>query len=548
MKKLFPLIKDRLVLFLVGIVAGILAGMSTSYVISLIKKGLASVDQIDQSFILQIIGLSLLAAIFGIASGYFMARVTAIVVRTLTQSLSEKILKANYEFVESNSERIVPVLTRDITVLSEYINRFPQFIISSTTVIVTIGVLLTTDWKLTSFFILAFALQSMLVAITLPLVRRLTKNATHYHNHLYRDLANLVSGLKELSLNQDRRSKYITEVVSSNVNNWNNATIRSKVLYETTDRTSDLLVFILSGLLMFLGATVLPVNFDSFKVILPTILFLLPFTIKIAGYFRYRSTAMVSLSQIHKLGIEISDERIDSCEDIKATNDPQNSFLRMKEVKFQYQNSKHETPISFGPVNIEFKKNNITFIIGGNGSGKTTFTKILTGLYRPTDGELIFNNQVVSNANLLSYRNQFSSYFTDSHVFEYLTHITDSFLETHSNKFISMLQMQHKVSIHEKQFNTTKLSYGQKSRLGLIANLLDDKEIYVFDEWAANQDPHYKEVFYYDILPHLKRQGKTVIVISHDEKYFDVADEIIELQEGMVVKNQLLNHEIFTEV
>ncbi|MEQ9565663.1 MAG: ATP-binding cassette domain-containing protein, partial [Pseudomonadales bacterium] len=170
-----------------------------------------------------------------------------------------------------------------------------------------------------------------------------------------------------------------------------------------------------------------------------------------------------------------------------------------------------------------------------NGSGKTTFSKILTGLYMPTLGTVYFNGEPIHEDNLISYRNQFSAYYADSHVFEHLSHIEASYLEDHAENYISMLELESKVEVEDQKFSSTKLSYGQRSRLALIANMLDNKEIYVFDEWAANQDPHFKSIFYYEILPFLKERGKTVIVISHDEKYFEVADAIIELQEGMRV-------------
>lgn len=549
MKKLFPLIKNRLGLFALGIATGVLSGTSTSHIISMIKSGLENVENIDGSFIAQIIGFSFTAAMLGIASGYFMAKITAIVVRNLTQNLSEKILMANYEYIETNSDRIVPVLTRDITVLSEFINRFPQFIISVTTVLITLTVLFITDWQLTSFFIIAFAIQSILVASTLPVVKKLTKKTTRFNNFLYRDLANLVAGLKELSLNSTRRNEYISSVISTNLHNWNNSTIKSKVLSETTDRLSDLLVFVFCAFLMFLGVTLLPIDFQTFKVVLPTILFLIPFTMKIAGYFRYKSTAMVSLNQIHQLGVDIGNQKLSSFEKINSTPTSNNPFLRFEDLEFQYKTSKHENAITFGPLNISFRKNEITFIVGGNGSGKTTFSKLLAGLYIPTGGKIYYGDQEIREANLISYRDLFSAYFTDSHVFEYLTHVDQDFLSDHAENYISMLEMDHKVSVEDRKFSTTKLSYGQRSRLGLIANMLDNKEVYLFDEWAANQDPHFKEVFYYEILPFLKEKGKTVIVISHDEKYFKVADTIIELEEGMTVGDyKRVGEEILTPV
>ncbi|MCV9386829.1 cyclic peptide export ABC transporter [Reichenbachiella ulvae] len=534
MKKLFPLIKNRLGLFIIGAITGVASGFCTSRVITMIKTGLDSVDNINENFIFQIIGYSIIATILGIGSGYFIAKITSIVIRQLTQNLSEKILKANYEYIESASSRIVPVLTRDITMLSEFINRIPQFLVSVTTVVATLYVMFLSDWKLTSFFMIAFVLQIIMVASTLPLVRKLTRNSTKYNNYLYRDLSNLVSGLKELSLNEARRNDYISLVISENLKFWNKSEVRRKVLLETNDRLSDLLVFIFSGLLMYAGATILPIDFYQFKVILPTILFLIPFTTKIASFFRLKSGAMVSLEQIHKLGLDVDKRKIESSEQLKPNHESNVPILKFSKIKFQYQTQQHENPITFGPLDIAFKKNNITFIIGGNGSGKTTFSKILTGLYIPISGSIQYYDEEVKMENLISYRNLFSAYYADSHVFEHLSHIEASYLEEKADNFINMLEMESKVEIEGDTFSTISLSYGQRSRLALIANMLDNKDIYVFDEWAANQDPYFKGIFYHKILPYLKEIGKTIIVISHDEKYFEVADEIIELQEGMI--------------
>ncbi|RJE72728.1 hypothetical protein BGP76_01825 [Reichenbachiella sp. MSK19-1] len=504
----------------------------------MLKTGLDSVDNINSEFILYILAYSLAATILGIASGYFLAKITSIVIRKLTQQLSEKILRADYEYIEASSERIVPVLTRDITVLSEFINRIPQFLVSMTTVIATLYVMFVSDGQLTFFFTLAFVLQIIMIAATLPFVRKLTRRATKYNNFLYRDLSSMVSGLKELSLNGARRKDYISLVISSNLRNWNNAEVKRKVLLETTDRLSDLLVFVFSGLLMYAGVTILPIDFDHFKAILPTILFLIPFTTKIAAFFRLKSSATVSLEQINKLGIAVDQHQISSNKNIPESIESNSPILTFDSVSFQYQEQQHENPITFGPLNLRLQKNKITFIIGGNGSGKTTFSKILTGLYIPTDGIIKYHEEPISQENLISYRDLFSAYYADSHVFEYLSHIDKEYLSSNANEFISLLEMGEKVHIDGDQFSSTKLSYGQRSRLALIANMLDNKEIYVFDEWAANQDPYFKGIFYHKILPFLKEKGKTVIVISHDEKYFDVADEIIELKEGMVASEK----------
>ncbi|MBH9340157.1 cyclic peptide transporter, partial [Pseudomonas aeruginosa] len=85
-------------------------------------------------------------------------------------------------------------------------------------------------------------------------------------------------------------------------------------------------------------------------------------------------------------------------------------------------------------------------------------------------------------------------------------------------------------------FSTPDLSTGQRKRLALINAWLEERPVLVFDEWAADQDPAFRRVFYTELLPDLKRQGKTIIVISHDDRYFEMADQLIRLSAGKVVK------------
>ena len=79
----------------------------------------------------------------------------------------------------------------------------------------------------------------------------------------------------------------------------------------------------------------------------------------------------------------------------------------------------------------------------------------------------------------------------------------------------------------------------------LIVALLEGKQVFVFDEWAADQDPLFRKIFYQRLLPELKSRGKTVVAVTHDDRYFAVADQVIKLEEGKVV--QTLRHEMELE-
>ena len=172
------------------------------------------------------------------------------------------------------------------------------------------------------------------------------------------------------------------------------------------------------------------------------------------------------------------------------------------------------------------------FLVGGNGSGKPTLSKLLVGLYSPENGEVRLDNALVTDENREAYRQHFSVVFSDYFLFDSLLGLDAPDLDDNARKYLSLLRLDNKLKIQNGVLSTTDLSQGQRKRLALLTAYLEDRSIYVFDEWAADQDPLFKEIFYYQLLPELKARGKTVVVISHDDKYYHVGDRIIKLDDG----------------
>jgi len=534
MKKFFSLIKIKPGLFLWGLSTGLLSGIFTAEVINLIKDALASV--VDGYFLIKILVFSALAASAGVASTYFMAKLTSILTRELTRNLSHDILRAEFQFVESMQGKLVPVLTRDIKTLSHVVNRFPPFVIALTAIVITMAKMMVDDAEITMYFLIIFTLQALLLVALVPKLKGFNTRSLKFNNLVYSGLSNMVKGLKELTLNAGKRHAFINTVVISDVKRSTHYDIKAKVISGVSERVTDMLTFLFVGIFMFLCVGYIDIDFERFKVFLPTVLFLLPFMGKVSGFIRDIKEVEAAMGEIESLNVSIAERRIDSQDHLPTLNPKNPVFVRFDQVKYEYINSMHEHKLVFGPLNLEIRKNQITFIIGGNGSGKTTFAKLLTGLYKPVDGQIMFEGQTsVTQEKLLSYRELFAAYFADSFTFPYLYHLDDEWIDQNADELIRLLEMEDKVTIKEKAFSTTNLSFGQRSRLALIANILDDKDFYLFDEWAANQDPYFKSIFYHKLLPLLKARGKTILVISHDEKYFDVADEIIELKEGMTI-------------
>jgi putative ATP-binding cassette transporter len=176
----------------------------------------------------------------------------------------------------------------------------------------------------------------------------------------------------------------------------------------------------------------------------------------------------------------------------------------------------------------------LVFLTGGNGSGKTTLAKLLMGLYTPELGEIRIDGKPVTDESRDAFRQSFSAVFSDYFLFDSLLGVRGEEADIEARNYLEELQLNHKVEIKEGVFSTIDLSAGQRKRLALLTAYMEDRPVYIFDEWAADQDPQFKETFYYQLLPELRSRGKLVIVISHDDRYYHVADRIIKLDYGKV--------------
>lgn len=185
-----------------------------------------------------------------------------------------------------------------------------------------------------------------------------------------------------------------------------------------------------------------------------------------------------------------------------------------------------------GPIDAVFAPGEITFVVGGNGSGKSTLAKLITGLYVPQQGSITLNGEPIDHQNIEWFRQNTSAIFTDFHLFDEYLGFSGADLDDRVRHYLGLLRIDDKVTVHDGRLSTVALSQGQRKRLALVTALLEDRPIYLFDEWAADQDPQFREVFYREILADLAARGKTVIVITHDDRYFDAADHLIKLEIG----------------
>jgi len=191
------------------------------------------------------------------------------------------------------------------------------------------------------------------------------------------------------------------------------------------------------------------------------------------------------------------------------------------------------TPFVLDVADVTISRGELVFIVGGNGSGKTTLIKLLLGLYQPSSGTLELDGQPVSEEAVEDYRQLFSAVFADYHLFEDI--VAPAVALPRVNAWLHRLDLAHLVDLHAGSFSTVDLSTGQRKRLALLHAILEDRDILMFDEWAADQDPTYRQLFYTTILPELQGLGRTIIVVSHDDRYFGVADRVIHMEGGRIL-------------
>ncbi|MCP4397799.1 MAG: cyclic peptide export ABC transporter [bacterium] len=205
------------------------------------------------------------------------------------------------------------------------------------------------------------------------------------------------------------------------------------------------------------------------------------------------------------------------------------------DVKFSYKNTEGDPMFTVGPINLTVQQGELVFLIGGNGSGKTTLLKLLTGLYYPDSGKIKVDDFTITPLRYQSYRELFSPIFSDFYLFKRLYGL-DAIEYPQILKLLQLMKLEKKTEVVEGAFTNIDLSTGQRKRLAMVAALLDDRQVYVLDEWAADQDPIFREYFYNVLLQELQARGKTIIAVSHDDRYFHIPDRVLKMEYGQFVE------------
>jgi putative ATP-binding cassette transporter len=452
--------------------------------------------------------------------------------------LSRQILSAPQRCLEElGAHRLLAALADDVPVITNALLALPVLFIN---VAVVIAGLVYLGWL--SFGLLLMLLSAVTLGIVtyqLPVLRAVQymRLAREQNDSLFNHFRSLIAGSKELKLHRRRRDAFFTHDLEPTAALFQTHNVHAQTIFSVAATWGQLLVFIVIGLIVF-G---IPAWKSTSTLVLAgyslSLLYLMsPFQVVMA-FVPMVGRAGVALQKLEKLGLSLAEKATEPLADELQTSAAWQR-LELRGVTHSYHREAEDDHFVLGQVDLTFSPGELVFVVGGNGSGKTTLVKLLIGLYPPESGAIVLDDRVVTDETRDSYRQHFSVVFSDFHLFETLLGLETGELDEKARQYLQQLHLQHKVKVTDGRLSTTELSQGQRKRLALLTAYLEDRPFYVFDEWAADQDPYFKEIFYLDLLPALKARGKTIVVISHDDKYYYVADRIIKLDYGKVIMDQ----------
>ncbi|MFA0812844.1 cyclic peptide export ABC transporter [Microbulbifer epialgicus] len=427
--------------------------------------------------------------------------------------------------------RLLAAVTTDIPQIVSAAGVFPRILINSSILLGLLGYLFYLNIEIFYFIIGMMVFGSLTYRIPFILGERFMAKARNCHDVLQEGLRGLIYGAKDLKINKDRRWDFLEkklEDVEENLRSYQKKG-DSLVLFGVT--YGDMIGFFSIGTVTFIM-----VNYHSFSkdILFGTVTVMLYITGPISMIINSIGPiiqAGVSKRKLEKLLNEMPIENYHATSKL-----PNFDSIELKNITYMYSRKQNEEDsFRVGPINLVFNRGEIIFLTGGNGSGKSTLAKLISLHYIPEQGEISFGSNIVTDENRDALRQSISAIYSDFYLFTELFGFNDRDIDYVANMYIDDLGLRGKVSIKEGKFSTTELSDGQKKRLALLIAYLEDREIFIFDEWAADQDPKFKGIFYKKIIPSLIKMNKIVIVISHDDRYFDNADKLIKMSAGKVI-------------
>ena len=517
------------------VIAATLAGAGNALLLALVNLAAASTGKTGLRLFF-LFGVAVL--LYVVSARHTYHRTTHIIESALHRIRSRvvaKMEKAELQEMERiGTSEIMDRITENISVISDAAGMLANLLQS-------VAIIAFATVYLASLSLPAFALVALLIVSGALVYLSKQKVIIEYLQQAGRQrltffdlVTDLLKGFKEAKYSQRRAREIRADIVQS-----------SAEMRETTTEASRLLnnnfIFVNCNLFALLGALVfvLPlhteVDADTVGKLVAGVLFVWGPVGGIVGGFPAYLRSNNALEQVQALEARL-EGALREAPPAEHAEDPWQGrvgAIEARELEYQYIPENGTRPFRIGPIDLSIAAGEIIFIVGGNGSGKSTFLKALTGLYPPTSGVVRVDGTPVGPTNVAAYREMYSAIYSDFHLFAKLYGLLDVDPAT-VQRLLAQMQLTGRTSFADRSFTKRNLSTGQRKRLAMIVALLEDRPIYVFDEWAADQDPEFRKYFYEELIPSLKQRGKIVLAVSHDDRYFRCADRVVTMDYGKI--------------
>lgn len=530
------LIRQSRLVLLTASAASVISGICGVLMITKINTALTSEEH----------SAALIWSFFGLILGLVLARTLSSVLfehlaqhamARLRHYISSRVLAAELrELEEIGTANVYSTLSTHCASVVQFFVTLPSLLNHSVIVIGCMIYMLLLSWHIFLAAVIMIGFGSLGHYLAQRKAMGFLKKASKEHDRLFGYFRSLTDGAKELRLNTQKRLVFRDQLLGQSIEEARkNRTIGASI-FMVSSRWSNFLIYAFIGLVLFVLAENIPDRNQVMTGFALVFFYMMGPLEGLLGAIPRAKVSGIAAQRIEEIVKDMS-EFPSASTTVSAGNSFQS--IQLTDVMHRYYREQSDETFELGPLNLTFEPGTITFLVGGNGSGKTTLAKLVTGLYAPESGVITVDGIPIDHANRDNYRQLFSAVFSDFHLFESLLERGHKDLDKAGNRLLHRLHLEKKVKVDSGAFTTQSLSQGQRKRLGLVVARLEDRPFLVFDEWAADQDPAFKDVFYRELLPELKSEGKAVLVISHDDRYFNLGDHLLKLENGKLEREQL---------
>ena len=519
-------------LIAIAVGAGIISGMSNTGLLAVINSTLSGGGSRSRA-IWAFVGLCLMLPLSRFVSHVLLTGFTERAMSDLRLQLCRQILGTRLRTLEElGSHRLLGTLTGDVPTITSALTVMPHLCMHLAIIVGCFAYLAYLSWIVFLFTLVFLTLAIVTYQLSGARAFRHLKRGRDEWDVLMKHFRAVTEGTKELKLHAQRRQDFLDGKLHATARSMEKNNVRGNAIFIAASSWGQIMFFVLIGLIVFVLPSIQQVQLQTLTGYTLILLYVMVPLEILVNRLPDIGRASIAVGKIEQLGL--SETSVETYVGNSHFRTIAWENLELAGVEHTYYLEKENRSFTLGPVNLSFDRGELVFLTGGNGSGKTTLAKLMMGLYTPEVGEIRIDGKSVTDETRDAFRQSFSAVFSDYFLFDSLLGVKGDEADIQARNYLAELQLNHKVEVKEGVFSTTDLSAGQRKRLALLTAYMEDRPVYIFDEWAADQDPQFKETFYYQLLPELRSRGKLVIVISHDDRYYHVADRIIKLDYGKV--------------